>query len=127
MKKILLNEAVSMYLDPVYKSRHRLVMALSVMKKKIKGKYLGLIREIVKREGDVEIPGYIDKSVLYIVESKNGMSWKKIKPLEIKGIYSIIERCNLGDMYCLGLEDPDIWIDENNLVHVYYTIPYKYT
>ncbi len=118
-----LNSAVQVYSIPVYKS-DRPVMALSVLKDKKKNK-LGVVREIVKREGDVSIPGYVDMSRLYIVKSEDGLKWERVKELKINGIDRIIKENSESGLMFIGLEDPDTWIDEDNKVHLYYTIAYK--
>ena len=124
MEKSIINNNVYMYVNPVYKKEHP-VMAIAFHKKKINGKYQGIVREIVKREGDVAIPGFIDKSVLYIVESADRLSWKQKAELKIKGIEKIVEECKRENMEFIGLEDPTIWTD-NGLIHVYFTIAYKF-
>ncbi len=118
-----LNSAVDIYTKPVYKV-DRPAMALYALERKSNGKYLGIIREIVKREGDVITPGYLDRSKLFIVESKDRLSWKKVKELGIIGIDKIIQDCNLGDMEFIGLEDPDTFA-EKKIIHVYFTMAYK--
>ncbi len=118
-----LNSAVQVYSIPVYKS-DRPVMALSVLKDKKKNK-LGVVREIVRREGDVAIPGFVDMSKLYIVKSKDGLKWERVKELKINGIDKIVKEHRDKELLFIGLEDPDIWIDEENKIHIYYTIAYK--
>lgn len=119
-----LNSAVYMYDKPAYKA-DRPVMALSVLKEKKNDMFLGIVREIVKREGDVAVPGFIDRSQLYVVESNDLLEWKMKKELEIKGVSKIINQHSNDKMFFIGLEDPDIYIDENDRVHVYFTIAYK--
>lgn len=121
--KIKLNSAVSYYEDPVYIKDHP-VMALTVLKRKIDGKYQGVVREIVSREGDVEKPGYVDRSILSLVESEDLLHWERISELKIEGLEKILERISKEGEDFLGLEDPDI-IEENGNIHLYYTIPFK--
>ncbi len=120
-----LNQFVDVYDKPVYSSDHP-VMALSILKKKENNKYLGIVREIVERSSDPSIPGNVDKSKLYIVESSNCLNWKQKLELKIDGIDNIIEDLTNKNMAFIGLEDPDIFI-ENNLIHVFFTIAYKLT
>jgi hypothetical protein len=47
------------------------------------------------------------------------------KRLLIENEAPIIERLVNGDGEFIGLEDPDIFIDENNTLHLYFTIPIK--
>lgn len=114
-----------MYVNPVYKKDHP-VMALSFVKEKQNGKYQGIIREIVKREGDVAIPGFVDRSILYLIESSNCLEWKQKAELNIKGIEKIVKQLTKKDMEFIGLEDPTIWPEED-IIHVYFTIAFKLT
>ena len=120
-----LNNTVSMYVDPIYRSlkQGQPFMALSIDKKSEKP-HKGLIRVITKREGNVDIPGYNDRSKLIIVEGSDLFHWKKTKDLNIKGIDETVEKY-AGDISSfIGLEDPDIWNDENGIKHVYFTMPF---
>jgi len=122
-----LSDAVSMYIEPVFgtvKAEQR-VMALSVDRES-KSPIFGLAREITKSKGSVDVPGFVDESKLIIVESGDGLKWKKVKDLEIKGIDEVIKRLSGDDLYFIGLEDPDIWTDEKGIKHVYFTIAFKY-
>lgn len=126
MKLVKLNNAVSMYSEPVFgtvKAEQR-VMAIS-MDKETKNPYLGLAREITKSQGTPDKPGFIDESKLIVVESKEGLKWKKRGDLEIKGINEVIRKLSGKDKYFIGLEDPDI-INEGKIKHVYFTIAFKY-
>ena len=122
-KVIKLNEAVSMYPEPVFgtvKAETR-VMALAVDKES-KNPYRGLAREITKsNQNNPNIPGNIDESKLIIVESQDALKWKKKKDLEIRGIDKILKQLAGEDKYFIGLEDPDIY-NEKELKHVYFTI-----
>ena len=122
MEKREIQNNILMYKKPIYKKDHP-VMALAFYKKKINGKYHGIVREIVKREGDVGIPGFVDRSILYILESSNGLEWKQKTELKIKGIEKIIQESKLDNMEFIGLEDPTIW-ENNGIIHVYFTIAY---
>ena len=84
----------------------------------------GLIRCITSRKGNVEKRGYIDRSDLYHVE-KNQLDVYEIKErLHIRNEKEIIQKLNVAKLDFLGLEDPDIWVDEKNgMKHVYFTIP----
>jgi hypothetical protein len=129
MKLIKLNKTVSMYSEPALGSvnEHTRYMALAVdtstLDKKVK---LGLAREITKSLGHVDKPGFVDESKLIIVKSRNLIKWEKDSDLKIKGIEKIIEELSNSNQYFIGLEDPDIWVDEKNLKHVYFTIAFKY-
>jgi hypothetical protein len=108
---------------PVYEQDHP-VMALAVAKKQKKGKYEGIIREIVRREGNVGVSGFVDRSKLFIVESKNLLSWKRKGELKIKGIDEVVKELQGKNMDFIGLEDPDIYFDGKTM-HIYYTIAFK--
>lgn len=129
MKLVKLNNAVSMYSEPALGNVNENIryMALTVdystLDKKVK---FGLAREITKSTGDVDKPGFVDQSKLIIAKSSNLLKWEKDSDLKIKGMERIIEELSKKDRYFIGLEDPDIWIDEKNLKHIYFTIAFKY-
>jgi len=127
MKEIIkINNIVSMYKEPVFGtvSAEKRVMALAIDKES-KNPILGLAREITRSRGSVDVPGFIDESKLIIVESLDGLKWKKVKDLEIEGIEEVIKKISGSDKYFIGLEDPDIWTDEKWVKHVYFTIAFK--
>jgi len=124
-KKI--NPIISYYEKPVLgkiKAEKR-YMALAIDKDSSKS-YLGLAREITRSKGSVDVPGFVDESKLIIVQSKNLLSWTKKKDLKIINIDKILKNPSQNDKYFIGLEDPDIWRDENGITHVYFTIAFKY-
>jgi len=83
----------------------------------------GVIRCITSREGDVAVSGYVDRSELHKVRKSNDESFEIGEKLEIKNEIEIIEKIK-GDLDFIGLEDPDIYIDEkNDLIHLYFTLP----
>lgn len=84
----------------------------------------GIIRCITSREGDIEVKGSIDRSELYTV-SGGAEHFNVEGRLHIKNEQEIIKKLGGGDLDFLGLEDPDIYIDENTrLMHVYFTMPF---
>lgn len=88
----------------------------------------GIIRCITSRDGNVQEYGYIDRSVLHKIETNTDCTFQIGEELHIENMTPIVEglRNNApGDGWdFLGIEDPDIWIDEkNNLVHLYFTMP----
>mgnify|MGYP001562807104 FL=1 len=86
----------------------------------------GLIRCITSREGDVEIRGYVDRSQLFIVSGDSLEHFIVGKRLQIKNEEKILGELTPAGWECIGLEDPDIWIDkEMGFTHVYFTIPIK--
>ena len=86
----------------------------------------GIIRCITSREGDVEIKGYVDRSQLYTVSGDSLEHFTVGERLQIKNEDEILKALTPAGWECIGLEDPDIWIDkETGLTHVYFTIPIK--
>jgi hypothetical protein len=83
----------------------------------------GLVRCVVSREGDVGVSGYIDRSELHKVSGDSLESFSIGERLVIKNEESVINSLNDTHHIFVGLEDPDIYVDDNNLIHVYFTIP----
>jgi hypothetical protein len=129
MKEIeKLNSVVSMYKKPVLGDviGKNPAMALSVDKTPdSNGFYYGIARIITKRQGNPDIPGFIDRSKLIIVKSKDLLNWEEHSDLQIHGIQEIINSIPQEDKEFIGLEDPDIIVDKEGTRHVYFTIAYK--
>lgn len=86
----------------------------------------GIIRCITSREGDVEIKGYTDRSQLFTVSGNSLEHFTVGERLWIKNEGKILNEFTPEGWECIGLEDPDIWIDEKTeLTHIYFTIPIK--
>lgn len=86
----------------------------------------GIIRSILSRDGDVSIGGYIDRSALYKVKGKTLEHFDIGEKVIIKNQEKIIRKLAGKDGDFIGLEDPDIWIDERtDLMHIYFTLPIK--
>ncbi|MFA6514747.1 MAG: hypothetical protein WCT42_00580 [Candidatus Paceibacterota bacterium] len=84
----------------------------------------GVIRCITSREGDIQTKGYIDRSELHKIKGNLLESFEIEQKLNIKNEGDIIKELTLEGYEFIGLEDPDIWIDEeNDLIHLYFTIP----
>ena len=84
----------------------------------------GIIRCITSREGDVMKNGYVDHSALYHVEKNQSGIYEIKEKLNIKNEQEIIGKLNTQKLDFLGLEDPDIWIDDKTgIKHIYFTIP----
>lgn len=84
----------------------------------------GVIRCITSREGDVTVSGYIDRSELHKATGNSLESFEIGEKLNIKNEADIINQLAKKDLEFIGLEDPDIWIDEKeNLLHLYFTLP----
>ena len=84
----------------------------------------GVIRCITKREGDVEVKGYVDRSELYKIKGDSLERLELGQKLKIKNEEEIINQLTSKGWDFIGLEDPDIWIDaKTDLTHLYFTIP----
>jgi hypothetical protein len=84
----------------------------------------GIARCITSRSGDLAFKGNTDRSELHKINGTSLEYFKIGERLNIKNEEEIIKKLvDAGDDF-IGLEDPDIWIDEKtNLMHVYFTIP----
>ena len=88
----------------------------------------GVLRCIKSRKGDVATSGYIDRSVLHKISGDSLERFSIGDELAIKNQEKIIEQLSGEDSDFLGLEDPDIWIDERTgLMHLYFTMPFHHT
>ncbi|MGA7159704.1 MAG: hypothetical protein WBZ48_01800 [Bacteroidota bacterium] len=86
----------------------------------------GILRCIISREGDVEFSGSIDRSVLHKVRGDSLDHFSIEGALAIENESEIIRQLGGNEWDFLGLEDPDIWIDEKTgLMHIYFTIPLR--
>ncbi len=84
----------------------------------------GIIRCIVSREGDVDVKGYVDRSELHLVAGNSLEKFEIGERLRIKNEAEIIAELEGIDREFIGLEDPDIFVDEKGLVHAYFTMPF---
>jgi hypothetical protein len=85
----------------------------------------GVIRCITNRSGDVATSGYIDRSVLHKVHGDSLDHFSIGERLVIKNQNEIVAQLSGGKLDFLGLEDPDIFIDEKTgLTHLYFTMPF---
>lgn len=99
------NHVMALSLDP--RTRHR----------------EGVIRCILSREGDVSVAGYIDRSRLHRA-TMTPLECFEVSELVIKNEIEILEQLTPEGFECIGLEDPDIWVDEEaDMLHLYFTIP----
>jgi hypothetical protein len=84
----------------------------------------GVIRCVVKRNGDVAIKGFRDSSVLAKVRKNISGRFEIGEILNIENADQIIESLIDDKHDFIGFEDPDIWFDENSdSLHLYFTIP----
>ena len=81
----------------------------------------GVVRCIKSRQGDVTISGYVDRSILCKVHGDSSERFSIGEEIIIKNQDEIIKRLSGEGLDFLGLEDPDIWIDEKTgLMHLYF-------
>lgn len=85
----------------------------------------GVIRCIVSREGDLEVSGYIDRSVLHRVSGNSLERFAIGEQIVMRNADEIVERLRGNNLDFIGLEDPDIFIDDTTgLMHLYFTMPF---
>lgn len=84
----------------------------------------GVIRCITSRDGDVTISGYVDRSELHKIKIDDSGHFIIGEKICIKDEEEIINSLKISGFEFIGLEDPDIWIDEEKqLLHLYFTLP----
>jgi len=85
----------------------------------------GVLRCITSRSGDLAMKGNIDRSELHRVTGDSLEKFLIGERLELKNENEIAQELNGKDLDLLGLEDPDIFIDEKTrLTHLYFTLPF---
>ncbi len=85
----------------------------------------GIVRCIVSREGDVAIGGYVDRSEIHRITGDSLECFTIGEQINIAGADEIIARLNTTNLDFIGLEDPDIFVDEKSgVTHVYFTMPF---
>jgi hypothetical protein len=85
----------------------------------------GVIRCITTREGDVAEAGFVDRSELYTVSGDSLEHFTVGGRLHFKNESEIVAQLSGESLDYLGLEDPDIWIDDvTGLTHLYFTMPF---
>lgn len=87
----------------------------------------GIIRCITSRTGDLGVRGNVDRSELRKVSGDSLEHFEIGERLKIKNEDEIIRNIMPSGADFIGLEDPDIWIDEKSgRMHVYFTVPFKF-
>lgn len=85
---------------------------------------VGIIRCITSRSGDLLYRGNIDRSVLHKINKNSDGTFSIGEQLKIENEEEIIKKVTPeGSFDFIGLEDPDIWWEGDNM-HVYFTIPF---
>lgn len=100
--------------------RFKYVMAITLDPRNYKE---GIIRCITSRGGNIQIKGYLDRSELYKIKGDSLNHFDIVEKLNIKNEKEIIDSLITEDFDFIGLEDPDIWVDDAGLMHVYFTVP----
>lgn len=111
------------HLGKVAKSDERFKHVMAITLNPRSGYKEGIIRCITSRTGNVMVSGNIDRSVLHKMRG-NLEHFEIYQRLIIKNEIETIGQLGGKDWDFIGLEDPDIFIDEKTgLMHVYFTIP----
>jgi hypothetical protein len=83
----------------------------------------GMIRCITHREGSVSAAGFVDRSELHKVRGDTLEHFEIFEKVVFKNEDTIINGLK-GKLDFIGLEDPDLWIDEQSaMLHMYFTVP----
>lgn len=83
----------------------------------------GVIRCITSREGSVAVSGFIDRSELHVVSSTGANEYDIGERLFIENEDRAIGPLLPNGYEFLGLEDPDLAVSEDGILHLYCTIP----
>lgn len=85
----------------------------------------GIIRCITSRSGDVRVSGYVDRSEIHSIQGDSLEHFSIGERLNMAHEGEIITQLSADGLDFIGLEDPDIFIDERSgLAHVYFTFPF---
>jgi hypothetical protein len=83
----------------------------------------GVIRCITSRKGDVTVSGYIDRSEIHKTIKGPNETFTIGEKINIENESQIVNELK-GKLDFIGLEDPDIWVDEStDQLHLYFTLP----
>ncbi len=84
----------------------------------------GVVRCITSRQGDISVNGYLDRSELYLIKGNSLENFEIGEKLNIQDDNKIIDNLENIEFDFIGLEDPDIWVDQSSkLLHLYFTLP----
>jgi len=101
------------------KFKHVMALALNPLT----GGEDGLIRCITSREGSVDVAGFVDHSELHVVSKIGEYEYEIGEKLIIENEDRMIGPLLPDGYEFLGLEDPDLFVDEDGILHLYCTIP----
>jgi hypothetical protein len=122
-----LNEAVERVIEPVIEATDPCghIMAFHFDSRADHGH--GVIRCIVRREGSVQVSGFVDRSQVHLVERETPYEADMGPEIAIQGAKEVVndlpeyDRCEF-----LGFEDPNLWCHlESETIHYYCTIPFR--
>ena len=124
-----LNDAVEMIVEPVLVPEGQCEHVLALHLDPRPDCPFGVLRCIVSREGDVAVHGYIDRSLLLVVDMHSKLHLRPTGTLQLYDPDEVFSALTSGHQFdCLGFEDPIIWYDdERETVHLYFTIPIRRT
>ncbi|WP_049893774.1 hypothetical protein [Salinarchaeum sp. Harcht-Bsk1] len=121
-----LNDAVEMVHHPVIHAEGRSTHIMAVQFDPLESESLGIMRCIESREGSVNVPGYVDRSVLRLVEPTSPFTAETGDTIEILGSEEVVwglPEYRTHDF--LGFEDPVCCrIPADGPLHLYCTIPF---
>lgn len=84
----------------------------------------GVVRCVHDRSGQVDQPGFVDRSSLYAVETTSPFDATITTPVDIAGDTDILSGLpDSEERVFLGFEDPNLW-REDGVLHLFCTIPF---
>lgn len=83
----------------------------------------GAVRCVTQRTGTVNIKGFRDKSILFRVNGDSLEHFDIGEEIVIRDRDRIVDDMIPPGFEFIGLEDPDIFIDESGVTHLYFTVP----
>jgi hypothetical protein len=121
-----LNDAVERFADPVIEPTELCEHTMSLHFDPQGDYERGIVRCIVKREGDVTEPGFVDTSRVHVVAMESAYEGRVREELSIEGAQDVISaRPEYATSQFLGFEDPNLWCDlETMTLHFYCTLPF---
>jgi hypothetical protein len=92
----------------------------------------GLVRVITERQGDPSRPGFVDRSELRLAERRpdpavpgDAGRWHVTDRLQITGLEAQIAAIAPADSTFLGPEDPDLFLTDDGILHLFFTLPFR--
>ena len=121
-----LNDAVEMVCRPVIHAEGRSTHIMAIQFDPLESESLGVMRCVESREGNVSVPGYVDRSVLRLVEPTSPFTAETGDSIEIAGSEEIVWGLpEYRTHEFLGFEDPVCRrLPADGTLHLYCTIPF---